>query len=640
MRPILSSRILTTLLAFSWLGHAIEYDQSPGLKELYARYEANFESQSICYTYITTMTVPVESLSRISSQGLSKEIVYPAAISPPPNSIDGGPNLSSADGLSGSTFTSTQSPEFGDKSGMSTAVTNLPPASNTPQDLPPSSTSPAGANGSASGSDISTTPNSALTFHLSGSSISTDFLSDFTNDSLGPTTKTSGDVFAPTDVFSDEIDSSFGSAVTLSSHVPTSVGIFSDTVISNSFPASELVSVSTPPSLSLPQPPPVSPSNTALAPTVFDSSLYTGNGASQAAQLPSATTFSSGGTAIGVPSAISTSAAGPFTAQDGGSSVVSLSSSQLITGTILPSTPADTSQPGDVSSQGSGEGSFQSGTSQITTGGLSIGVPEIDPTANTTPQADSLDLGSSTIISLLDSQTTSTGFYPGLSISSQGSTPNLSRLSVATPLESGTGAASPTDTSSTLYESLSPSNASRVILSVRSEVPPAFAPTITITEEGTSSLGPARLVRRQTAEADNSTAGFIGNDELPNPNSCSNARLFVRSSGALRTEGVPLSVDPGVPFIDVANYTRGSITTRFDVVNGTLAWVNPFFYGGQAGFCQINGSSVYATFTSAGGPKDCTDVNLVVYRGTTLATYSIDWKMSTNISQRFSVNLA
>lgn len=87
-----------------------------------------------------------------------------------------------------------------------------------------------------------------------------------------------------------------------------------------------------------------------------------------------------------------------------------------------------------------------------------------------------------------------------------------------------------------------------------------------------------------------------------------------------------MSVDPGVPYIDVANYTRGSITTRFDVVNGTLAWVSPFFYGGQAGFCQINGSSVYATFTSAGGPKDCTDVNLVVYRGTPFANNSIDWK--------------
>lgn len=66
------------------------------------------------------------------------------------------------------------------------------------------------------------------------------------------------------------------------------------------------------------------------------------------------------------------------------------------------------------------------------------------------------------------------------------------------------------------------------------------------------------------------------------------------------------------------------MNTRFDVVNGTLAWNNPLFYGGQAGFCQINGTSVYATFTAAGGPKDCNDVNLVVYRGMVLATYSND----------------
>lgn len=619
MRPILGSHILATFLAFSWLGHGVENDQSPVLKELYARYEANFESQSICYTYITTITVPVDYLSSIPSQGPSEGIVYPVAISLPPNSFDGGPSLSSADGPSDLSSTSTQSSELRDESGLLNSATNIPPESDTLQNISLDSTNPAGANGSASGSDISTITNPALTSPLSGSSVSTNFLSDITNASLGSAINTSGDVLTPTDVLSDITDSSFGPAVTLGSHVSISPEFSPDTVISNPFPTSELVSLSVPPPLSLPQPSPISPSNTALAPTGIDSSLSTGSGTSEAARFPSATQMSSEEIATGMPSAISTSAARSPTTPDGGSSIVSISSSQLVTATIFISTPAETSQLGDVSSQRSDESSVQSGSGQPATGGLSIGVPGAGPTVGTSSLASgvsngSLNSDSSTSISFSNSQTTST-------VSSQGSTLISSRPSVVTLPESGPEAASSTDTSSTLYESLSPSNASRVILSVRSEVPPALAPTITITEEGTSSPGPVRLIRRQTAEADNSTAGFIGNDELPNPNSCSNARLFVRSSGALRTEGVPLSVDPGVPYIDVANYTRGSITTRFDVVNGTLAWVSPFFHGGQAGFCQINGSSVYATFTSAGGPKDCTDVNLVVYRGTLLATY-------------------
>lgn len=83
-------------------------------------------------------------------------------------------------------------------------------------------------------------------------------------------------------------------------------------------------------------------------------------------------------------------------------------------------------------------------------------------------------------------------------------------------------------------------------------------------------------------------------------------------------------MDPGVPYIDVANYPGGTITTRFDVVNDTLVWTNSLFHEGQAGFCQINGSSVYATFTAAGGPKDCEDVDLVVYKGKTVCLKDLE----------------
>lgn len=606
---MLTSRTFATLVALFWAGHAVKEDQKRGLKDFYARYEANFESQSICYTYITTIAVPLESLSSSPSQELSEGIVHPATISLPPSGFDGAPALPSADGHRSLFFTSTQLSEFGDTAGLLTSATNLSPGSVTLQNPYPDPTGPSDADGLMSGADVPEFTDSALISPHSGSSSTLpDFLSDIQDPGLGSSITTSGDMFGSTNLLSDTPDSSLGAAVTRSSIVSVSTELRSETAILNSPQPPEPV----PP----PAPPPGSLSNTALAPEGPALSLSSESATSDATKLSSFARISDGEKTTSVSSVIPMSPAGSPIAQDDGSMISSATSSRLVTGTSLLPMPVDTNEPEGVSSRQIGEGSVQSGGSQTVTGGFSIGTPTADPAAGTTSPAGGISSGF--LVSSLSTMTTKSASKTSLS----GSTTSASLSGTAASSQSVMDAATLTDTSSTLDASAS--LASRVILSVRQEGP-AFAPTVTVTEEGATSQAPPRLVRRQE-DPGNSAAGFIGKDEMPNPNSCSNARLFVRSSGALRTEGQSLSVDPGVPYIDVANFTWGSLTTRFDVINGTLVWANPYFYWGQARFCQLNGSSVYATFTAAGGPQDCTNINLMVYRGTLLATYLRNWR--------------
>lgn len=53
----------------------------------------------------------------------------------------------------------------------------------------------------------------------------------------------------------------------------------------------------------------------------------------------------------------------------------------------------------------------------------------------------------------------------------------------------------------------------------------------------------------------------------------------------------------------------------FVIVDGVLQWNHPSFYNGTAGFCQIDWTEVFVTFTAAGGPPGCDPVELVVYAG-------------------------
>lgn len=169
----------------------------------------------------------------------------------------------------------------------------------------------------------------------------------------------------------------------------------------------------------------------------------------------------------------------------------------------------------------------------------------------------------------------------------------------------------------TLSRTTTQSAESRIILSVRQDNPTPPADTVTVTN-GLQSTTTSAVLKRRQVQPDNSTTGFVGDEDVPVPNSCSNARVFRKGVGTLQKQGVsqPLSVDPGVPFIDLANYSGGSIITDFDVINDTLVWSSGFFFEGKARFCQVEGGSVYATFTSAGGPENCNNVSLVAYKGT------------------------
>ena len=80
----------------------------------------------------------------------------------------------------------------------------------------------------------------------------------------------------------------------------------------------------------------------------------------------------------------------------------------------------------------------------------------------------------------------------------------------------------------------------------------------------------------------------------------------------------PVSVDEGVPYINLAAFKKGSIVNNFTIVNNTLVWSAEQFSGGKAGFCQTANNTIYATFTGAGGPggnANCVPVSLVIYEG-------------------------
>lgn len=112
-----------------------------------------------------------------------------------------------------------------------------------------------------------------------------------------------------------------------------------------------------------------------------------------------------------------------------------------------------------------------------------------------------------------------------------------------------------------------------------------------------------------------SGVGFVGSGDHWNPIKCSEAALFHREYGKLIRNGRPVSVDPGVPYINMADYPNGSITTEFSIENGILRWRNNQFFGGIARFCQVNNDSVYAVFSNTKRPANCKTINLVVYQG-------------------------
>ncbi|KAI0026003.1 hypothetical protein F4780DRAFT_774211 [Xylariomycetidae sp. FL0641] len=100
----------------------------------------------------------------------------------------------------------------------------------------------------------------------------------------------------------------------------------------------------------------------------------------------------------------------------------------------------------------------------------------------------------------------------------------------------------------------------------------------------------------------NSSSGFVGGSGNQNPDNCTKANLYVQGGGQLSDSGKPLSVDPGVSYIDISNFPGGSIATTLTVENGILVWRNESFYNGVARYCQTAGGSVYAEFAQEDVP--------------------------------------
>ncbi|KAK8029063.1 hypothetical protein PG991_006119 [Apiospora marii] len=147
----------------------------------------------------------------------------------------------------------------------------------------------------------------------------------------------------------------------------------------------------------------------------------------------------------------------------------------------------------------------------------------------------------------------------------------------------------------------------------------ATASQVILSIEAIASFGPASQTPRVRPRGElgkrDEDPGFVGDSRDPNPDSCSNAVRFRQSNGQLQRRGRPVSVDPGVDYIDLADYPGGSISTLFSVVDDRLQWDNEAFSGGRAAFCQVGNETVYAVFIKDGGPRDCSPVVLVVYKG-------------------------
>jgi hypothetical protein len=56
-------------------------------------------------------------------------------------------------------------------------------------------------------------------------------------------------------------------------------------------------------------------------------------------------------------------------------------------------------------------------------------------------------------------------------------------------------------------------------------------------------------------------SGFVGDENYYNPDSCTDATRFHQGNGQLISRKRPISVDPGVDFINISDYPVGSIST-------------------------------------------------------------------------------
>lgn len=113
--------------------------------------------------------------------------------------------------------------------------------------------------------------------------------------------------------------------------------------------------------------------------------------------------------------------------------------------------------------------------------------------------------------------------------------------------------------------------------------------------------------------------GFVNIGQPPNPQSCTDAYVFLIGGGQLIAEGEPIFTEPDVNYLPLTSFgtpPQGAITKYFTWADGYLHWYNIAF--GSAGFCQVPSTGqVYITFTAsqADRPEGCVSVLLKVFAG-------------------------
>ena len=286
-----------------------------------------------------------------------------------------------------------------------------------------------------------------------------------------------------------------------------------------------------------------------------------------------------------------TTAIGPSTDQLGdGSTEANFLTSPEFSTTLSVAIPVESSissiqstssEPQSIIPEGSLSDTLTSGNSQLSSSGNTSPVP---------PEL-SISIGASI-------ETGPTGVF----------VPTTSNPSTTVPLTTSdsnliTSAPSSTSLGESISSSALPSSV--VILSVQ----PRFGGVVRPKEPR---VNPPSLGKRQ----DDANSGFVGDSDPNGASTCSDATLFRRSRGELRLRDRLISVNPGVPYINLLDIEEeGSITTTFSVVNDSLVWSHPSFYYGEAQFCQQTDGDLLVSFAEDGTPDDCVPVNLRVYRG-------------------------
>ncbi|KAK2051665.1 hypothetical protein LY76DRAFT_674011 [Colletotrichum caudatum] len=114
-----------------------------------------------------------------------------------------------------------------------------------------------------------------------------------------------------------------------------------------------------------------------------------------------------------------------------------------------------------------------------------------------------------------------------------------------------------------------------------------------------------------------SYGGFLGNDLTGNRDSCDSASIFTISLGQLLNGDNSTFYIQGDAFREVLNGgtpPADAIIGGFDIIGGSLRFINPGLPNGQANICQVSTGEVYLVFNST-GPDSCQPTILYAYPG-------------------------